>query len=207
MTERQTLVLSVPEVRDYARINAQVSRWLDAGNRRIVLAGVSNQRLLLAGLQGQWDATIEVQGDAGPELAAGMNAPGVVVTCLGCSADAAGTRLAAGTLRILGDAADCLGYRQRGGRILAARSAGHRTGLEMSGGSLFVIGSAGRLFGERQHGGRLVVSSGQVGPFTGFGRDGGSLHLGGIPDDLEADERTAIDELLRECIDRQAALA
>jgi formylmethanofuran dehydrogenase subunit C len=197
MTERQTLVLPVPEVRDYARINAQVARWLDVGHRRIVLAGVSNQRLLLAGLRGPWSATIEVQGDAGPELGAGMDAPGVVVTCLGNAADAAGGGLRGGTLRILGDVADCLGYRQRGGRLLAAGSAGHRAGLELSGGLLLILGNAGRLCGERQHGGRLIVSGACVGPHAGFGRDGGLLHVGAIPDDVTPDERAAIDDLLR----------
>lgn len=196
MTERQTLVLPVPEVRDYARINAQVARWLDLGHRRIVLAGVSNQRLLLAGLRGPWNATIEVQGDAGPELARGMDAPGIVVTCRGNAADAAGSGLRDGTLRILGDAADCLGYCQRGGRLLAAQSAGHRAGLELSGGLLCILGNAGRLCGERQHGGRLIVLGPSVGPHAGFGRNGGLLHLGAIPESLTPEERDAIDDLL-----------
>lgn len=198
MTERQPVVLSVPEVRDYARINAQVLRWLDSGQTRIELAGVAKQRLLLAGLAGPWDARIDVQGDAGPELAAAMNAPNVVVTCRGSVADAAGRELAGGTLRILGDAADCVGYRQRGGLILVAGSAGHRAGLEMSSGLIVVLGDSGRLCGHLQHGGRLIVS-GTAGPFPGFARDGGGFFLGSNLPSLTAEERRAVDEFQRLC--------
>jgi formylmethanofuran dehydrogenase subunit C len=194
MTERQPVVLSVPEVRDYARINAQVLRWLDSGRTRIELAGVANQRLLLAGLAGPWEARIDVQGDAGPELAASMNAPNVVVTCLGSAADAAGRELAGGTLRILGDASDCAGYRQRGGLILVAGSAGHRAGLEMSDGLMVILGGSGRLCGHLQHGGRLIVS-GTAGPFPGFARDGGGFFLGSNLSALTVEERRAVDEL------------
>lgn len=198
MPERQPLVLSVPEVRDYVRINAQVVRWLDAGHTWIELAGVSSQRLLLAGIAGRWNARIDVAGNAGPELAAGMNAPGLVVTCLGSTADAAGRELAGGTLRILGDVADCAAYRQRGGRILVAGSAGHRAGLEISGGLLAILGETGRLCGERQRGGR-IFAPGVLGPFSGFGRDGGDF-LRALPDPspLSAEESSAIDAIRRD---------
>jgi formylmethanofuran dehydrogenase subunit C len=196
MTERQPVVLSVPEVRDYARINSQVLRWLDSGRTRIELAGVAKQRLLLAGLVGSWEARIDVQGDAGPELAAGMNAPNLIVTCLGSAADAAGRELAGGTLRILGNAADCVGYRQRGGSIFVAGSAGHRAGLEMSGGLIVVLGDSGRLCGHGQHGGRLIVR-GTTGPFPGFARDGGGFFPGPNSPEFSEEERRAIEELQR----------
>jgi formylmethanofuran dehydrogenase subunit C len=193
MTERQPVVLSVPEVRDYARINAQVLRWLDSGRTRIELAGVANQRLLLAGLVGRWEARIDVRGDAGPELAAAMNAPNIVVTCFGSAADAAGRELAGGTVRILGDAADCSGYRLRGGSIFVAGSAGHRAGLEMTGGLIVVLEGAGRLCGHLQHGGRLIVK-GRTGPYPGTARDGGGFYSEGIPSELSAEERRGIEE-------------
>jgi len=196
MSEPVPVVLTVPEVRDYARINAQVLRWLDAGRTRIELAGVANQRLLLAGLEGRWEARIDVQGDAGPELAAGMNAPNLVVTCLGSAADAAGRELAGGTLRILGGAADCAGYRQRGGSLFIAGSVGHRAGLEMSGGLLVILGDSGRLCGHLQHGGRLFLE-GAAGPYAGFARDGGEFSIAATFAELSVEERLAIAELRR----------
>ena len=70
------VVLSVPEIRDYRAINGELVRHLDLGVRSLRLTGANGQRLLVSGLAGPWTAVIEVVGDAGPELAAGMDAPG-----------------------------------------------------------------------------------------------------------------------------------
>ena len=59
-------MISVPEIRDYHAINSEIVRHLDRGCRMIRLAGVRGQRLMASGLAGPWDATIEVDGDAGP---------------------------------------------------------------------------------------------------------------------------------------------
>ncbi len=70
------VVIAVPEIRDYHAINSELVHRLDLGHRTIRLAGVRGQRLLAAGLVGGWSAVIELEGDAGPELAAGLDAPG-----------------------------------------------------------------------------------------------------------------------------------
>ena len=135
MTDRAaSSAIIVPELRDYHQINAEVVRRLERGETHVRLEGVERQRLLAAGLSGGWRATIELIGDAGPELAAGMDAPGVVLVCRGSSADGAGSNLRAGGLLLLGPTGAALGYAQVGGLIIAIGPAGPRAGLKMSGG-------------------------------------------------------------------------
>jgi glutamate synthase domain-containing protein 3 len=181
--------LSIPEIRDYDRINAELVRCLDDGHPHVRLVGAEGQRFLAGALAGDWKAVVEIEGRAGPELAAGLDAPGVTVVCRGPAADGAGRGLRAGRLLILGDAEDCLGYAQEGGAILAARDAGHRAGLNQRGGVLAILGAVGRLAGERQSGGWLFVSGDRLGPFAGHGRRGGrSVRLDSTedPQDLSA---------------------
>ncbi|HWE37665.1 MAG TPA: glutamate synthase [Isosphaeraceae bacterium] len=170
-----TPTVVVPEVREYTRINAEVARLLDLGATRVRLAGVEGQRLLLAGLAGPWSATVVVEGRAGPELAAGMDAPGLTVVCHGDALDGAGSNLKSGRLWVLGDAGDAVGYAQAGGAIVVAGAAGHRAGLNMNDGVLILSGAVGRLAGERQAGGRIFVKEGHAGPHLGHGRRGGRL--------------------------------
>lgn len=169
-------VLSIPEIRDYERINAELSQRLDEGHAHVRVVGAEGQRLLLAGLVGGWSALVEIEGDVGPELAAGLDAPGLTVVARGRSADGAGARLRAGRLILLGDTGDALGVGQQGGVILAAAGAGHRAGLNQCGGVIVVLGPLGRLAGERQTGGRMFVPAGRLGPHPGHGHSGGGLH-------------------------------
>jgi glutamate synthase domain-containing protein 3 len=152
--------IPVPEVRDYHQINRRVAQWLDAGVRRIRLEGVERQRLLLNGLRGAWSAIVEVVGHAGPELAAGCDAPGLVVVAHGAVDDGAGRDLAAGVLAVRGPCGVAVGYRQRGGLIVACADAGPRAGLEQAGGRLVVLGRATGRPGERRRGGRLDILGG-----------------------------------------------
>lgn len=167
-------VVVVPEVRDYTRINAEVVGLLDAGHRHVRLVGVGGQRLLGFGLRGDWDATILVEGDAGPELASRMDAPRLVVVCTGCTRDGAGSGLRAGSLLVMGNVDAGVGYAQAGGTIVVAGSAGPRAGLNQSGGTLIVAGESGRLAGERQRGGRLLLLNRASGTLAHRGRTGGS---------------------------------
>jgi glutamate synthase domain-containing protein 3 len=168
-------ILPVPEIRDYQRINAELVARLDQGQTFIRLSGVEGQRLLVAGLQGPWTALVEVEGDAGPELAAGLNAPGLTVVVTGSSADGTAAGLRAGRLICNGPAGDLLGARQEAGSVLALAGAGHRAGLAQSGGVLVVLGTVGRLAGERQSGGRFYAVGDQLGPYAGHGHRGGTL--------------------------------
>jgi glutamate synthase domain-containing protein 3 len=168
-------VLSVPEIRDYQRINSQVTQLLEAGNRCVRLAGVDGQRLLLAGIAGPWDAVVELDGTAGPELAAELDSPALTVVCRGAAADGAGRNLRAGSLLVVGDAGDGAGFRQAGGRIVIIGRTGGRAGLEMSGGLLVLCGSVGALAGDRQGGGTIILLRGPLGSAPGHGRHHGRL--------------------------------
>jgi glutamate synthase domain-containing protein 3 len=171
------VVLAVPEIRDYHAINAAIIRHLDAGCGTIRLAGVNGQRLLAAGLAGTWSGVIEVDGDAGPELAAGLDAPGLVVFCRGRAADGAASRMRAGRVLVLGDAGTAFGYGMAGGLAVAAGNAGPRVGLRQAGGDLVVLGETGSLAGECQSGGRLFAFRDRNGPHAGHGRGGGRFVL------------------------------
>jgi glutamate synthase domain-containing protein 3 len=169
------VTLAVPEIRDYDLINKELARLLEAGAARIVLAGAEGQRLLAAGLRGRWSSTIVIDGHAGPDLAAGLSAPGVTVVCRGDAADGAGSGLEAGRIVVEGGAADGLGYAQVGGTIVVKGPVGHRAGLMQAGGLLVLLGSVGRLAGERQRGGVLAAFADRLGPTSGRGQAGGRI--------------------------------
>ena len=167
--------LTVPELRDYRRINADLARLLDSGETLVRLTGVEGQRLLLHELSGTWDGVVELHGWAGPELAAEMEAPNLRVVCFGRAAEGAGRGLRAGALLITGAAGDAVAYAQRGGVIVVAGAAGARAGLNLAGGVLALLGPSGRLAGERQSGGRIFARSDALGPHAGRGRRGGTF--------------------------------
>lgn len=164
----------VPEIRDYTRINAELVRLLDDGHRRVRLSGVDGHRLLAFGIRGSWKAIVDVEGSAGPELAAEMDAPNLAVICAGHAASGAGRSLRSGILLICGDAGPGLGYVQQGGNIVVAGDAAPRAGLDQKGGLILVGGSTGRLPAERQAGGRMIVR-GSIGAHARVGHRGGRL--------------------------------
>ncbi len=170
---RSVSTLMVPEVRDYQRINAEVAQRLDAGETHVRLAGVEGQRLLLSGLSGPWSALVEVEGMAGPELAAEMNAPALRVLVRGSVADGAARGLCAGSIFITGEAGDALAYGLKGGKVVVEGKAGDRAGLNQEGGIVLVRGPLGRLSGERQSGGWFYAFDDRIGPHPGHGRRGG----------------------------------
>jgi glutamate synthase domain-containing protein 3 len=167
--------LAIPEIRDYHRINSELSMLLDQGHPQVRLEGAEGHRLLVSGLSGPWEAVVEVEGRTGPELGAGLDAPGLTVVARGPTADGVGRGLRGGTLVILGSAGDASGYGQSGGLIVIVGPAGHRAGLAQSGGTLAVLGPTGRLPADRQSGGFLFVIGGPVGAHPGRGRSGGRL--------------------------------
>jgi glutamate synthase domain-containing protein 3 len=189
-------VLTVPEIRDYQRINAELAQRLDAGHARVRLAGVEGQRLLVSGLKGAWGAVVEVEGTAGPELAAGLDAPGLTVVCRGPAADGAASCLRAGRVVVLGPVGAAVGYAQKGGAVVVAGDAGPRAGLNQSGGVLVLLGSAGLLAGERQSGGYLFVRDDRVGPHAGHGSHGGRLVRVADAAALDPDAAGALAEVL-----------
>ena len=176
--EPSTPTLSIPDIRDFDRINAELVALLDQGHRTIVLAGAERQRLLASRLVGPWSATIRIEGDCGPEVAAGNDAPGLTIVCQGNVDDGAGARLKAGRLVVLGNAGDALGITQAGGEIVVKGNAGHRAGLRQSGGLLVILGNVGRLASERRTGGVFLAWTHRLGPHANRGASGGEM--GGI---------------------------
>ncbi len=179
--------LSIPEIRDYQKINAELVSLLDQGCPLVRLEGAEGQRLLASGLSGPWRAVVEILGRTGPEVAADLDTPGLTVIVRGSTLDGAARGLRAGRVLVTGEAGDAVGYGQSGGILVIAGAAGHRAGLAQSGGTLAILGPTGRLAGDRQAGGRLFVVRGQVGPHAGRGRRGGRLieipPIDGLSDD------------------------
>jgi glutamate synthase domain-containing protein 3 len=169
------VVIPVPEIRDYHAINAEIVAHLDAGRREIRLSGARGQRLLAAGLSGSWEAVIEVDGDAGPELAAGLDAPGLTVIGRGRAGDGVASGMRAGRVLVLGAVGVAFGYAQRGGLAAAAGDAGARAGLLQSGGDIVLLAGAGRGAAERQSGGRLFLVDDPPVLHLGRGRRGGRV--------------------------------
>ena len=171
---RHPVVVSVPEIRDYLQINRRLTQLLDAGVQSIRLVGVERQRLLVSGLNGSWSATIEVDGFAGPELGAGLDAPHLVVVA-NCANDGIGSGLKAGMLVLTGESGCCAGYSQEGGQIVLLGATGGRAGLEQRSGTLVLAGPSGPLCGERQRGGALVLLGPTDPHELGYARLGGRL--------------------------------
>ncbi len=167
-------VVPVPEIRDYRAINLEIIRLLNEGQPRIILAGAHGQRLLAAGIAGPWRAVVEVDGDAGPELAAGLDAPGLTIVCRGGVEDGGASGLLSGFVAVMGSCGTAFGYAQRGGLAVAVGSVGPRAGLCQMGGDLVLLSDAGPLAGERQSGGRLFASA-RLGDHPGRGHRGGRL--------------------------------
>jgi glutamate synthase domain-containing protein 3 len=156
---------------------------------------VAGQRLLVSRLAGPWNAVIELGGDAGPELAAELDAPALTVVCRGSVADGAASGLSQGRVLVLGEAGPVFGYRQSGGLALVVGRAGARAGLGQRGGDLVLLGGTGPQAGERQSGGRLFLREDGPGSPAGRGRRGGrfiwlgvtALRDDGTSSEVEAD--------------------
>jgi glutamate synthase domain-containing protein 3 len=188
-------------LRDYNQINAELIRRLNLGHQYVRLEGVEGHRLLVSRVSGAWHAIIELYGNAGPELAAEMNAPGLTISCRGSAADGAGRGLLSGKLVVLGRSGVALGYCQKGGLIVAVGDADVRAGLCQTGGDLVMLASCGALAGERQTGGRLFLKKEQAGPNLGHGRRGGRLIAlspsGSIVGHFDPDDERVVDESSR----------
>ena len=163
----------VPELRDYQQINAELVRRLNLGQRHVRLEGVEGQRLLVSRIAGPWQAVIEIEGNAGPELAAELNAPGLIVVCRGSAADGAGRGLVVGPTGHPPELRHRPGLLPGGGLIVACGDVGPRAGLNQKGGGLVLLGRSGCPDGRTADGGRLFLKPALTGPNLGFGSRGG----------------------------------
>ena len=191
----------MPELRDYSQINAELVRRLNLGQTHVRLTGVAGHRLLAAGLDGPWHAMVDVEGDAGPELAAAMNAPNLTLRCLGTADDGCGSGFKAGRLLVRGSVGVALGYFQHGGLIVAVGDVVARAGLCQQGGYLLLLGRTGPLTGERQSGGCVFLQQSLAGPHAGRGARGGKRvdFDGRLADHgkLLPDDQLVLDEAVR----------
>ncbi len=167
-------VVPIPEIRDYQRINAELVRHLNARQGKVRLVGAEGQRLLVAGLAGEWNAVVEVEGRAGPEFTADLDAPGLTVICHGPVADGAARGLRAGRVVVLGDAGAALGYMQEGGIVVAAQGVGPRR-LESARRRARDPGSGRPSGGRTAEGGAPFAYAACLGPHAGRGWRGGRL--------------------------------
>ncbi len=181
--------LSIPEIRDYQRINAELISLLDQGHREVYLDGAEGQRLLASGLRGGWRCLIEIEGATGPELAADLDAPGVTIMARGRAADGLARGVRSGTVVVLGGAGDGCGFGQSGGTVVVVGPSGHRAGLAQSGGTIAILGPIGRLPCDRQSGGRLFYRGDRPASFAGRGRSGGRLIRVGGEDPVPEPDR------------------
>ena len=174
--DRTTPVVPIPEIRDYQRINAELARLLDEGHARVRLSGAEGHRLLISDLAGSWQAVVEVEGRAGPEFAAGLDAPGVTVVCRGPATDG-GAKSPRGESRSSATRAMPWAMPRR---AASCSSPGRRVpaaGLNQHGGVLAVLGAVGRLAGDRQAGGRLFAFDDRIGSHAGRGPAGRLIRL------------------------------
>lgn len=193
--EGDVAVIPIPEVRDYRAVNAAIVAHLGRGHKTIRLAGMRGQRLMASGLSGPWSATIVIEGDAGPELAAGLEAPELSIVCQGHAADGAASGMRSGRLVVMGPAGPAFGYALKGGLAVAAGSVGPRAGLNQAGGDIVLLGQTGALAGERQAGGRLFAIADRLGPHASRGHRGGRLVE--IPSACEPAGNADASEMLR----------
>ena len=167
--------LSIPDIRDYQRINADLVALLGLGHSEVRLLGAERQRLLASGLRGNWIARVVIEGNCGPEVAADLDAPNLTIECLGDVGDGAGRGLKAGRLVVNGSAGDATGFLMTGGTLLVVGGSGDRTGLRQRGGEIVVFGPTGRLTSDRRSGGILRLRLDSTGPHLARGASGGSL--------------------------------
>jgi glutamate synthase domain-containing protein 3 len=196
---RSPAIISVPEIREFDRINAEIVQRLNHGAKHIVLMGVEGQRLLAFRLMGPWHALIEIEGNPGPEVGAELDAPGLTVVCRGRTAEGAGRAIKNGRLVIHGSTTEALGYTQSGGTILVKGSAGNRAGLNQSGGKLIVLGGVGRLAGEGQRAGLLALPAGKIGSNFGRNHSGGQALLFPLDAAASAEDQATWNDIDREC--------
>lgn len=175
----------------YKDLNDQIRKAIKNGEKEISVRNVNGQRYIGAGLKGE-EATIEVEGVPGNDLAAFMDGPKINVNTN--AQDAVGNTMNSGKVIIHGDARDLIGHSMRGGSIYVKGGAGYRTGIHMKAykDSLPVViigGSVRDFLGEYMAGGILAVlgmgkkKSEVVGNYVGTGMHGGEIYIRGSVED------------------------
>ena len=170
---------------DYRRLNDEIRRRVEAGERRIKVFNVRGQRYLGVGLPP--GVKLEIHGVPGNCL--GNFNEGVEIEVYGNAQDDVGDTMHAGRIIIHGDARDVIGQALQGGMILVKGNVGNRAAIQMREYMdrrpyLIVGGRADDYFGEYMAGGVAVilglgVKGEPVGKHVATGMVGGRIYIRG----------------------------
>ncbi len=172
----------------YKRLNDQIHKLVQQGEKHIVLHNINGQRYIGDGVPGE-EVLIEIFGVPGNDLATFMDGPTLLVH--NNAQDGIANTMNAGKVVIEGNAGDVLGYGMRGGKLFVQGDVGYRVGIHMKEYQHWVPilvagGTAGDFFGEYIAGGRLILlgmncEDGEplVGDYVGTGMHGGKIFLRG----------------------------
>lgn len=174
----------------YKDLNKQIKKAVSSGEKEIRLANVNGQRYIGSGIKEE--ASIEISGVPGNDLAAFMDGP--TILSYSNAQDAVGNTMNSGKIVIHGHAGDIVGYSMRGGKIFIKDDVGYRVGIHMksykeSHPVVIVGGTARDFLGEYMAGGLLIVlglnekKSEIVGNHVGTGMHGGTIYVRGELED------------------------
>lgn len=200
----------------YTPLNQQIRKAVEEGADEIVVNNVLGQRFIGDGLRG--NATIQVYGVAGGDLAMFMSGPTIIVH--GNAEHAPGNTMDSGKVVIHGSAGDAVAHSMRGGKVFIREDIGYRGGIHMKQYEtqrpiLVVGGSAQTFLGEYMAGGLLIVlglNGVMKAREIGSGIHGGEIVIRGNVDEaclaagakkvpLTEDDRARIVPVLREFAD------
>lgn len=162
--------LHLPEWRDYEAVTREVVAALNLGTSLVHLTGARGERLLLSGIEGNWHASIRIDGNAGTEFCRAMNSPNLVVY-------------------LNGDCGSGPGFGLKSGTVVIGGKAGALVGSQIEGGQIWCLGPAGPRLAHRSRGGMIVVGN-ALGPLAMDRRISGTLRIQRYPN--ESTEATAI---------------
>ncbi len=188
----------------YKQLNEQIKEAVANGAKRIKLTNVMGQYYIADGITG--DASIEIEGVPGQDLAAFMNGPTIVVK--NNAQDTIGNTMDSGKIVIHGLAGDVLGYGMRGGKMHILSDVGYRVGIHMKSYKekvpvIIVGGNAGDFFGEYMAGGVLILLGINpvreempiCGDYLGTGMHGGVMYIRGKVDIDRCGAEVGLDKL------------
>ena len=170
----------------YKTLNRQIREFLSKGEKEIILKNILGQRYIGDGLNSE--ASLQIYGIPGQDLAAFMDGPSVTV--YGNAQDGVANTMNAGKVVIHGKAGEIPGHSMRGGKVFIEGDVEYRAGIHMKEymdqiPRLIIGGTAKDYCGEYMAGGRVIVlnlenkKGSPVGYSVGTGIHGGVIYIRG----------------------------
>jgi glutamate synthase domain-containing protein 3 len=185
----------------YRELNAQLSKLVRDGARKIELRNVYGQRYIGTNLNKPVE--IEIFGTPGNDLGAFMDGPRITVH--GNAQDGCGNTMNNGEIIVHGHAGDIIGLSARGGKIFVRDDVGYRAGIHMKEYQdkkpmLVIGGTAQDFLGEYMAGGVLILLGLHQGGhhkanFIGTGMHGGVIYLRGSVENHQLGKEVGVTEL------------